>query len=159
MRGRTRWSGQLTAPGITTESIKAEAGKVRRDLHVILPKGAQKSWTLQVTFKMVEPQVTRFAWKEKKGEYAELILTRLGTFTPCLRYMDRPFDASSPAARDRSYKVFHHLFDPTGTRFVTNGGHLDENVDPKKYKVWPHHRGIMYGFNKCSYETRPEDAG
>jgi hypothetical protein len=141
--------GQLTAPGITTESIKpAKAGLVRRDLHVVLNT---RCLELIVHFQKVDPQVTRFAWTEKKGEYQELILTRSGSLTPYLRYMDRPYDTSSNAAREKSYKVFHHLYDPAGTRFVTNGGFTNENItDPKKL-LYPHHRGIMYGFNKCSY--------
>jgi len=141
--------GQLTAPGITTESIKpTKDGLVRRDLHVVIDTPCLE---LVVHFKETKPQVTRFAWTEKKGEYQELILTRSGTVTPFLRYMNRPYDTTSAEARDKSYKVFHHLYDPTGKRFVTNGGHTNENVaDPKKL-LYPHHRGIMYGFNKCSY--------
>src|SRR4051812_40156702 len=34
----TAIAGQLTAPGITTEAKKAEANKVRRDLHFIIPE-------------------------------------------------------------------------------------------------------------------------
>ena len=64
--------------------------------------------------------------------------------------MNRPYDASSDDARNKSYKVFHHLYDPAGKRFVTNGGFTDPFDDAKKL-VYPHHRGIMYGFYKCSY--------
>lgn len=141
--------GQLTAPGIVTESIKPEKeGLVRRDLHVVLDTPCLE---LLVHFKKVDPQVVRFAWTAKKGEYEELILTRSGTFTPYLRYMNRPYDTSSKEAREKSYKVFHHLYDPAGKRFVTNGGFTNDNItDPKKL-LYPHHRGIMYGFNKCTY--------
>jgi hypothetical protein len=65
--------------------------------------------------------------------------------------MDRPYDTSSPAARDKSYKVFHHLYDPLGKRFVTNGGYANDKIEDPKKLLYPHHRGIMYGFNKCSY--------
>jgi hypothetical protein len=146
--------GQLTAPGIVTESVKpAAAGLVRRDLHLALPSlPLGKTATLKVSFKNSDlPAVPRFAWTEKKGEYAELSLANAGALTPFLRYMDRPYDTSSKDARDKSYKVFHHLYDPAGKRFVTNGGFVNDNVtDPKKL-LYPHHRGIMYGFNKCSY--------
>jgi hypothetical protein len=147
-RDLTTTVGQLTAPGITTESIKAKDGMVRRDLHVVLTTPCQG---LIVHFKETKPQVERFAWTEKKGEYAELVQTYSGKLVPFLRYMDRPYDASSAEARDKSYKVFHHLYDPAGKRFVTNGGFTNDNItDPKKL-LYPHHRGIMYGFNKCSY--------
>jgi hypothetical protein len=118
--------GQLTAPGIVTEAVKpAKDGLIRLDLHVVVTTPCMG---LIVHLKPAKPQVIRFAWTEKKGEYAELILTRSGTFTPYLRYMNRPYDASSADARNKSYKVFHHLYDPTGKRFVTNGGHTDENI-------------------------------
>ena len=141
--------GQLTAPGITTESIKpAKEGLVRRDLHVVL---TTPCLGLAVHMNETKPQVVRFGWFEKKGEYAELAQTYSGKLVPFLRYMDRPYDASSAEAREKSYKVFHHLYDPAGKRFVTNGGFTNDNVtDPKKL-LYPHHRGIMYGFNKCSY--------
>jgi Methane oxygenase PmoA len=141
--------GQLTAPSIITESIKpARDGLVRRDLHVVLTTPCR---SMVAHFAGTKPQVTRFAWTEKAGEYQELILTRSGTSTPYLRYMNHTYDTSSKAARDTSYKVFHHLYDPIGKRLVTNGGFADDkNADPKKL-LYPHHRGIMYGFNKCSY--------
>jgi hypothetical protein len=141
--------GQLTSPGIATEAIKpAKEGLIRRDLHLVL---TTKCIGLDVHFKKTDMQVTRFAWTEKKGEYQELILTRSGTFTPVLRYMNRPYDSTSVEARNKSYKVFHHLFDPAGKRLVTNGGYADDGATDTKKLLYPHHRGIMYGFNKCSY--------
>jgi hypothetical protein len=141
--------GQLTAPGITTESIKpARPGTVRRDLHLV-PN--TRVLSLVVHFGATQQEMVNFAWTEKKGEFEELGLTDSGKMTPVLRYMNRPYDPSSKEARDRSYKVFHHLFDPAGKRFVTNGGFADGTpADPKKL-LYPHHRGIMYGFNKCTY--------
>jgi Methane oxygenase PmoA len=140
--------GQLTAPGIMTESIKAKDGLVRRDLHVVLKAPCKE---LIAHFKETKPQLVRFGWLGKKDEYAELVQTYSGKYVPFLRYVDRPYDASSSESRDKTYKVFHHLYDPAGKRFVTNGGFADDNVtDPKKL-LFPHHRGIMYGFNKCSY--------
>ncbi|MBI2807605.1 MAG: PmoA family protein [Planctomycetes bacterium] len=143
--------GQLTRPGILTESIPpAKPGLVRRDLHVVLPVIRGK-WSLLVTFKKTDLQSPLFAWTEKKNMYEELVLTGSGPATPVLRYMNRPYDASSKESRERSYKVFHHLYDPTGKRFVTNGGFADDSAGKGKKLLYPHHRGIMYGFNKCSY--------
>jgi hypothetical protein len=141
-------NGQLTAPGIATESIKpSKASLVRRDLHVIMPD--RPVTALTVTFEKTPQQVFRFAWTEKKGEYEELKLTRSGTYTNYLRYMNRPYDTTAKDAREKSYKVFHHLYDPAGKQFVTNGGHTDTKGAGKM--LYPHHRGIMFGFNKCSY--------
>ena len=141
--------GQLTAPGITTESIKpTKEGLVRRDLHVVL---TTKCLELIVHLGEVKGQVPRFAWTERKGEYQELIRTGSGVPTPVLRYMNRPYDNSSADARNKSYKVFHHLYDPAGKRFVTNGGFTNDDISDPKKLLYPHHRGIQYGFNKCSY--------
>ena len=60
--------------------------------------------------------------------------------------------ARQPSIEDKTYKVFHHLYDSTGTRFVTNGG--DTNVPmPKNPKdsLWPHHRGLMYAFKTITF--------
>ena len=59
---------QVSAAGLTPVKIKpAKEGTVRRDLHVVLPVlGAGDSRELVVVFKKTEPQVTRFAWTEKK---------------------------------------------------------------------------------------------
>ncbi len=146
-KGQATLVGQLTAPGITTEAIKAKDGLVRRDLHVVLNTPCQE---LIVHFKQTKPQLVRFGWSEKPKEYAELARTYSGESIPVLRYVDRPYDPSSSESREKTYKVFHHLYDPAGKRFVTNGGFADQVADPKKL-LYPHHRGIMYGFNKCSY--------
>jgi len=148
----SRFIGQLTHPGIRTESIKPQKDDlVRRDLHLLLPEmPAMKQWKVVAIFMEGIPSET-FGWTEKKGEYQELTLTRSGTSTPYLRYMKRPYDASTADARNKSYKVFHHLYDPAGKRFVTNGGFTDTGIDDPKKLLYPHHRGIMYGFNRCSY--------
>ena len=121
---------------------------MRRDLHVVLNTPCLD---LIVHFKETKPELVRFTWFDKPGEYAELVQTYSGKAVPFLRYMDRPYDPSSAESREKTYKVFHHLYDPAGKRFITNGGFTNENItDPKKL-LYPHHRGIMYGFNKCSY--------
>lgn len=159
--GTFRGVAQLTAPGIMTESIMpAKDGLVRRDLHLLWYKtmAPGKSWTLTVSFKKPADGADsdpnrKLAWIEKKGEYVELTEIRNEKNFPLLRYVNRPYDASSKEAREKSYKVFHHLYhyDPTGKHLITSGGFADDGIaDPKKI-LYPHHRGIMYGFNKCSY--------
>lgn len=148
-----RTLGQLTSESITTESIKAvRSGLTRRDLHVVLPAAGSKLIVRFEPIKLVGRPL--FVWTEKKEESETLSLKRTGTLgggTPYVRYMNRPYDPSSKEAREKSYKVFHHLYDPAGKTLVTNGGHTDENIaDPKKL-LFPHHRGIMYGFNKCYF--------
>jgi hypothetical protein len=142
--------GQLSAPGLTTEHVKpAGKGRVRRDLHFVLPAlKRDAALTLKCTIDTEpspEPGPSFFNWQDKKGEYADLeYVVQSGVRrVPVMRYMYKALDESSKDARDRTYKVFHHLFDPEGKRLVTNGG-------PKG--LYPHHRGLMYAFNKISYD-------
>jgi hypothetical protein len=70
--------------------------------------------------------------------------------TPILRYMHAAYDNTTIDKQNKTYKVFHHLYDPAGNRLVTNGGHTDLYDDEKKL-LYPHHRGLMFAFNKISY--------
>src|SRR5262249_50245368 len=54
-------------------------------------------------------------------------------------------DESTKESRERTYKVFHHLFSPKGDLLVTGGLSPDPNVHS------PHHRGIFFGFNRITY--------
>lgn len=118
-------AGQLAGPALGVEGGRA--------LHFILPelKAGEKA-EYAVAFGPVE--APRFAWKDAKDVEAEL---RLGE-RPVLKYMYRPLD---PANRDETYKVFHHVYSPDGSRLLTKGWG----------GKFPHHRGVYYGFNKVSY--------
>jgi hypothetical protein len=145
--------GQLTEPGVNTKRLKpATKLLVRRDLHVVLPHmPANKTWTLRVELGQEVSLLKDFAWTKTKDGLHELVLTDSQKERPILRYMNYPFDDSTKEKRDRSYKVFHHLYNPDGTRLVTNGGHADLNDGETRKLLFPHHRGIMYGFNKITY--------
>ena len=140
--------GQWTAPGLLTEGIHAkDTSRVRRDLHFVLPElkaGATLTLTLE-PLKVTDPS-KEFHFKEIDDAYTELWRGS----RPVFRYVRRAYDNSSEANRDKTYKVFHHLFDPTGTRIVTNGGQSDPGSEGKKL-LYPHHRGLMYAFNKITY--------
>jgi hypothetical protein len=141
--------GQLTAPGLTTEHVQpAGKDRVRRDLHFVLPELKRDA---ALTMKCVidtgpspVPDPRYFAWRDTKGEFADLeYVAPSSRRTPVMRYMYKALDESSKESRDLTYKVFHHLFDPEGKRLVTNGGPTG---------LYPHHRGLMYAFNKISYD-------
>jgi hypothetical protein len=151
-----RIEGQLTAPGIRTESIPAsDKALVRRDLHFILPElkaGESRTWSVQLGGTSTVPDPAFFSWQDTKGKHADLILTALGGVRrPVLRYMYRAYDNSSPDKRDRTYKVFHHVYDPEGKRFVTNGGQTDVAPGEKADLLYPHHRGLLFGYMRCTY--------
>jgi hypothetical protein len=131
---------------------------VRRDLHFVLPSHeAEQTLAFQVklgatgAFRDEVLKAEMFSWLDQPGAYAELLFGSDQKQVPVMRYMCRTFDDSSKDARDKSYKVFHHLYDPEGKRFVTNGGQTNENVSDPKKLLFPHHRGLMYAFNRISY--------
>ena len=129
-------TGQLTPDGLF-HLIGLAQGTVRRELHFILPslkKGESITYTLrEATAKPSE----QFAWHDTPGDYDDLTF---GT-RPVLRYMYKPLDDSSKEAREQTYKVYHHLFDPTGKQIVTKG----------PGGQYTHHRGLYFGFNRISY--------
>jgi hypothetical protein len=143
----TRVAGQLAAPSLLETTPEPLAGFVTRELHFVIPQlDAGESRRYQLDYD-TSPEGTAFEWHDREGVYTEL---RFGE-RPVLRYMYRGLDESTPQDRFLTYKVFHHLFDPAGNRLVTNGpdGHTPYEFDNI---LFPHHRGIFYGFNRCSYE-------
>ncbi len=143
----------LTMPNFVTASLPAENRSVRRDLLFVLPKIHGK---IDIVARPTIPNpdgVTgnpvlfskKLRWVEKAGAHIDL----LAGDQPVMRYMNRPYDADK-ATRDLSFKVFHHLWDFEGKRFVTNGGHNNEDAATSKL-LYPHHRGLMFAFNRISY--------
>lgn len=150
--------GQISEPSLTTESIAATGkGKVRRDLTFITPAlqaGATITFDLDLS-SAADPIDKSFRWFHKDSEWDELRFGEIKSAEeksqrPILRYMHSTYDDSTKASRDKSYKVFHHLYDPDGKHFITNGGQTDPYTDEKKL-LYPHHRGLMFGFNRCTY--------
>jgi hypothetical protein len=124
-------AGQVTPASLVTEA----GGKDRQELHFILPAlAANTSSDLKAVIEYGGSTTPAgFAWNAKE----EL---RYGD-RPILRYEHPTLDESSPKAREETFKVFHHVYDPTGKRLVTKG----------PGGLYTHHRGLFYGFMKTSY--------
>ena len=153
--------GQLVRPSLMTEQIKpATADGIRRDLYFVLDKKPAGT-TVKLKFGPNTTAIARehFEWRDNKGEFTDLVW--LGADKKddikVLRYMYKAYDDSSADKRNKTYKVFHHLFDPAGKRLVTNGGHTDDYTDAKKL-TFPHHRGLQMGFNKVTYANGKKKA-
>ena len=125
---------QLTRPGLLNASA-IRPGVVARELHFILPT-LKKGGSIELTAVLSSdpPPPPRFTWRNAPGEYAELIR---GT-RPVVRYMCNTLDQSN---LEETYKVYHHVYDPAGIRFVTKGS-------GGKY---PHHRGLFFGYCDVTY--------
>jgi hypothetical protein len=133
--------GQALAAQLTTAAVSQQQ-ESPQELHFILPSlPAGKSATLTATLSSVSPaaQSAGFAWHDTSGEYAELSYG--SPARSVLRYMYKPLDESSKEAREQTFKVFHHLFDPNGKQLVTKG----------PGGQFTHHRGLFFGFNRVTY--------
>src|SRR5436190_7584765 len=58
-----------------------------------------------------------------------------------MRYMYSKLDEQTKEARSATFKPYHHVYDPSGKRLMTKG----------PGGLFPHHRGIFFGFNRISY--------
>ena len=132
--------GQLLELPLLEKSPRSQQGLVARELAFVLPEaaaGKSLELTAALSTDPAKKSAKSFAWTDKSGEYAELAFSG----RPVMRYMYAPLDESSKDARAATMKVYHHVYDPTGKRLVTKG----------PGGLFPHHRGLFYGFNKISY--------
>jgi len=121
--------GQLTAPGLLHQEAQG-----KRELHFVVPSlGRGRSLRLTAALSTEAP-AQGFAWKDTPGKFCELSYAD----RPVMRYM---YEALDEQNREATYKVYHHLYNPAGTRFVTKG----------PGGLYTHHRGIFYGFNRITY--------
>lgn len=133
--------GQLSASGgITRNAENEQSGHVSRYLVFIVPQlAAGKTLTITGTVIGDVPKpAAAFAWKSSAAEFSELSFGG----RPVLRYMHATLDESSPDARGATYKPYHHVYDPRGKFLVTKG----------PGGLFPHHRGLFFGFNRISYD-------
>jgi hypothetical protein len=128
---------QLTGPGLLAPK---ESGS---EIHFILPRLAVgETLTLKATLSTAAPTSDHaFRWHDRPGDFTEL---SFGT-RPVLRYQYQALDESSEPSRNRTNKVFHHLYSPLGDVLTTNGLPGDPAIHS------PHHRGIFYGFRGIQY--------
>jgi hypothetical protein len=134
---------QLVSAGqVTPASLKTEqTGRDRQELHFVLPTlaaGARLDLKAVIEYGGSSAP-SGFAWNAND----EL---RFGD-RPVLRYMHASLDESSPKAREETFKVYHHVYDPTGKRLVTKG----------PGGLYTHHRGLFYGFKTTSYGKNTVD--
>ncbi len=85
-----------------------------------------------------------FQFKETPGEYVDLLFDQ----RPVLRYINKPRDGTTKDTHELTFKPYHGVFDPTdGKSLITSTAYLSAD----KTKMFPHHRGLFYGWLKISY--------
>jgi hypothetical protein len=96
------------------------------------------------------PAADGFSWKDTEGKYLDLLLDG----KKVTRYM-YAYDTSTEQSTFETYKPFHHVYDADGNR-LTNGPDGSSEY-PRKGIRYPHHRGILIGWNKLMFEGRRYD--
>lgn len=135
--GDYNFMGQISEPGLLADSDKPV-------LTFILPSLEEKEETTLYVKTVSNGEATRgFMYDDNEGKFNELSFGD----RPVLRYMYEALDKSSPKRIGETYKVYHHVYDPTGSRFVTKGAG----------GKFPHHRGLFFGFNRISYGDHKAD--
>jgi hypothetical protein len=133
-------AGQLVGAGLLATATAPE-GRVRRELHLPWPAiKAGETVDVKVDIyggnRTVHHVFGKFAWQETPFRASELLFHN----HPVLRYECAPLDDSTKAKRDATFKVYHHLYADDGTLVTKGLGGL-----------YPHHRGLFYGFRKTTY--------
>jgi hypothetical protein len=131
----------VDAPALADGPVTLDGGGLRiagqvseKRLWFVLPE-LKKGATARFAVKPGAPEgVPSFRWTLEKGVASELDLGG----RKVLRYMHAALDE---ARRDETYKIFHHVYSPDGSRLLTKGAG----------GKFPHHRGLYYGFNKVTY--------
>jgi hypothetical protein len=91
-----------------------------------------------------------FSWQDTDGEHLDLLFDG----KKVTRYM-YAYDTSTEQRTFETYKPFHHVYDAEGN-LLTNGPD-GSSAYPRKGIRYPHHRGILIGWNKLMFEGRRYD--
>jgi hypothetical protein len=111
----------------------------------VLPK-LKAGETIEVTPTMLNYVVAppQFAFIEKQGEPTELVYGGVNGKRKVLQYFNLPHD---PKDHFFTFKPFHNVYDPAkGEVILTN-----TSAKTAKDGLYPHHRGLFFGFNRISY--------
>ena len=148
--------GQLCHPNLLATSAAKDAAKTETakpgELCFILPSlkaGQKASFTATISSEAGSStnssKTDSFQWKDTPGDSSILSYGD----RPVIKYQYKTYVPTPGPARDETFKVFHHVYDPTGKFFVTNG---PGGFAPDHGKInFPHHRGIFYGFKTVTY--------
>jgi len=72
---------------------------------------------------------------------------------PVLRFVHAKRDGSSEASHYKTYKPFHQVFVPGDDSLMLTSGVPDLDQP----HLYPHHRGLFFGFNRISYDGKKAD--
>ncbi|MBX7168390.1 MAG: PmoA family protein [Pirellulales bacterium] len=147
------WPAQLgNDPLVATPKLPLEVPAEHRvvEVHFVAPElHAGKSCELELELRRdrAAGPADAFAWHDTPGKHTDLVWHTAAGARPVLRYMYEAIDESSPARREETYKIYHHVFAPDGTTLLTKG----------PGGRYTHHRGLFFGYNRVSYDGKQAD--
>jgi hypothetical protein len=136
---------QLAGPGQTDDP------NVKQYLVFVLPKlkAGETVTATPATVQYFAPP-PQFGFVEKPGEPRQLVYGTARASRPVLQFFNLPHD---PKDHFYTFKPFHNVYDPaTGKVMLSNSA-----VKTNKEGLYPHHRGLFFGFNKISYDGKTAD--
>jgi hypothetical protein len=142
--------GSHAAAQITGPSLLAEAkGKQLMFVLPSLPAGGSVTVRPATLNYIKAPPHFRFVENAKEGT-TDLVFEK----QPVLRFVHPAHDASTPDRHDLTFKPFVHVFEPAkGAYLLTSGAYPFSD----KTKLYPHHRGLFYGWMKITYDGKQAD--
>ncbi len=130
--GEFAFMGLATKPSLLNHDVNAKS-----EIHFILPK-IEAGEELNFVAAPGSAKVIHMTWA---GDDGKRVTLRHGG-KRILRYMHEAPDWSSKERLQETYKVYHHVYSPNGEVLLTKGAG----------GLFPHHRGLFYGFNRISYD-------
>ncbi len=135
---RVIWA-QTIGPGVLEKQDKS------RHVVFVLPtlKAGETVTLIPTPIPDESKSAKQFSFLEVKGQYTDLLYGS----RPVMRYINAPHD---PSNHFLTFKPFHQVFDPAeGKTLLTSGAHAKPTEG-----LYPHHRGLFFGFNKISYGVK-----
>jgi membrane dipeptidase len=135
--------GQLSPAG-----LGVDAKSNQKELTFVLPS-LKSGETLELTALDSGLNAnTEYKWHDDGSNSSELQRNQ----SPVMKFIYENVDDSTPERRYATMKVFHHVYTPDGSRLMTKGPGDGTFSTLKNNGLFPHHRGLFYGFNRISYD-------
>ncbi|HET6576435.1 MAG TPA: DUF6807 family protein [Fimbriiglobus sp.] len=138
-------AAQITGPALLSDA----KGKQINFVLPTLPAGGSVRVRPATLNYIKAPSHFRFVEHETQGT-TDLVFDK----RPVLRFVHPAHDASTPDRHDMTFKPFVHVFEPARGEYLLTGGAYPFS---DKSKLYPHHRGLFYGWMRITYDGKQAD--
>jgi len=141
-----RLSNSLTVPVQLAKPSLLQDGKGSHLVFVLPRLKAGEKLELEALNLPVKKLRPEFQFVKMKGQHIDLLYGN----RPVLSYFNAPHD---PKDHFYTFKPFHHVYDPAEGKIVLTNG----SAKTPKDGLYPHHRGLFFGWNKITYDGKTAD--